>query len=219
MTKDVVSKVAALGGAACVFVSGMAAFPLSFIGDLALAAPLSAATGLGIWYFWPGRKAATAQEIKDLYKRMDDIEAGTSGVDPKLVVEAIKTGTDKLDRILIEATQIKAPNTIRRIKHIDAIGRKIIEDFRIDPKDVLLAQSWLNSYLDETIKLVRGYAQLSKTGARNIEAQKQMAQFDDMLDTIDDNFQKLLDKLLSNDVMDFDVNMTVMKSRLSNEGI
>jgi 5-bromo-4-chloroindolyl phosphate hydrolysis protein len=219
MNKDLVSKLAAFGGATCVFVSGMAAFPLSFIGDLALAGPLSAATGLGIWYFFPGRRPATAQDIKDLYRHIDDIAAGTSGVDTKLVVEAIKMGSDKLDRILMEATQIKSPNTIRRIKHIDAIGRKIIEDFRVDPKDVLLAQSWLNSYLDETITLVKGYAQLSRTGARNLEAQKQMAQFDEMLDTIDDNFQKLLDKLLANDVMDFDVNMTVMKNRLNNEGI
>jgi len=163
--------------------------------------------------------SVTAQDIKDIYKRIDQVDAATNGVDPKLVVEAITKGSEKLDRILMEAKQIRSPNVQRRINHIDATGRKIIEDFRIDPKDVLLAQSWLNSYLDETIQLVKGYAQLSRAGARNLEAQKQMAQFDDMLDTIDENFQKLLDRLLSNDVMDFDVNMTVMKNRLSNEGI
>ena len=219
MTNSVVSKAAALGSAACVFVGGMAALPTGFVGDLLISTPLAALTGMGIWYFWPGRKPVTAEDIRALHKHIDDIASGTSGVDPKLVIEAITKGSDKLDRILMEAVQIKSPNTIRRIKHIDSIGRKIIEDFRQDPNDVLLAQSWLNSYLDETINLVKGYAQLSRTGARNIEAQKQMAGFDEMLDTIEHKFQELLDKLLSNDVMDFDVNMTVMKNRLQNEGI
>ena len=219
MSSKTISKVAALGGAACVFVGGMAAFPLSFIGDLALATPLAAATGLGLWYWWPGRRPATKQDVQDLMKRVDDIANNTSGVDPKLVVDAIRKGTEKLERITQEAQQIRAPNTQRRIKHIVAIGYKIVEDFRVDPKDVLLAQGWVNSYLDETIGLVKGYAQLSRTGQRSLEAQQQMAKFDELLDTIETKFQELLDKLLANDVMDFDVNLTVMKSRLQNEGI
>lgn len=220
MANSTISKVAALGGAACVFVGGMAAFPLSFIGDLALATPLAAATGMGLWYWWPGRRPATSQDIKDLYAKIDGIaNHQNTGVTTAEVVSAIRTGTEKLERIQAEALQIKAPNTTRRIKHIVALGFKIVEDFRQDPKDVLLAQSWLNSYLDETINLVKGYAQLSRTGARSIEAQKQMAQFEELLDTIEHKFQELLDKLLANDVMDFDVNLTVMKGRLQNEGI
>lgn len=219
MANSAISKVAAAGGAACVFVGSMAAFHLSLIGELAVATPLAAATGMGIWYWWPNRRPATRQEVDDLMKRVDDIANGTHGVDPKVVVDAIRKGTEKLERITLEAQQIKAPNTTRRIKHIVAIGYKIVEDFRVDPKDVLLAQSWVNSYLDETIGLVKGYAQLSRTGARSIEAQKQMAGFDAMLDTIEEKFQDLLDRLLANDVMDFDVNMAVMKNRLNNEGI
>lgn len=219
MANSTMSKVAALGGAACVFVGGMAAFPLSFIGDLALATPLAAATGMGLWYFWPGRRPATKQDVEELLKRVDDIAAGSHGVDPKLVVETISKATSKLERITQESLSIRAPNTQRRIKTIVAIGYQIVEDFRVDPKDVIPAQSWVNSYLDETINLVKGYAQLSRTGARSIDAQRQMAQFDDMLDTLEAKYQELLDKLLTNDVMDFDVNMTVMKNRLNNEGI
>jgi hypothetical protein len=220
MSNSMISKVAAVGGAACVFIGGMAAFPLTFLGDLALATPLAAATGMGLWYWWPGRRPVTSQDIKDLYARIDGIaNHANSGVTTEEVVTAIRMGTEKLERIQQEALQIKAPNTTRRIKHIVAIGFKIVEDFRQDPKDVRLAQSWLNSYLNETIDLVKGYAQLSRTGARSIEAQRQMTQFEGLLDTIEQKFQELLDKLLANDVMDFDVNQTVMKNRLENEGI
>lgn len=218
MTKQV-SKVVAGAGAACVFVGGMLGLPTNFFGDLAISLPLALATGAGIWYWFPGRQPVTQADLNDLRKQIDEVAQGTGGVDPKLVVEAISKGTQKLERITLEAQSIKAPNTQRRIKHIVAIGNKIVEDFRVDPKDVILAQSWVNSYLDETILLVKGYAQLSRSGARNLEAQNQMAKFDEMLDTIEDEFQKLLDRLLSNDVMDFDVNMAVMKTRLNNEGM
>lgn len=196
----------------------MAASPLSFLGDLMIAGPVATVTGLSIWYFWPGRRPATVDEIRDLHKAIEQIN-DNSGVSTRDVVEAIKTGTDKLDRILSEAKAIRSPNTTRRIKHIDSIGRKIIEDFRQDPKDVRIANSWLNSYLDETLTLVKGYAQLSRTGTRSVEAQKQMAGFDDMLDLIEKKFQELLDKLLENDTMDFDVTMQVMRNRLQQEGI
>jgi len=220
MSNKAISGLAALGGATCVLVGAVTALPFSLIGDFAVAVPLAAVTGLGIWHWWPGRRPVTSQEIKDLYARIDGIaDHQNSGVTTEQVVNAIRTGTEKLERIQSEALAIKAPNTTRRIKHIVALGFKIVEDFRQDPKDVLLAQSWLNSYLDETINLVKGYAQLSRTGARSIEAQKQMAEFEGLLDTIETKFQELLDRLLANDVMDFDVNLTVMKGRLENEGI
>lgn len=209
---------ATAAGAGCVFIGGMAGFPLNMLGDLAVSIPLAGITGLGIWKFWPSDKAKTAAEFKALHAEISSVTV--DGIDPKEVIEAITLGTEKLDKILLQATKIKSPNTIRRIQKIDKIGRKIIEDFRIDPKDVRLARSWLNTYLDETITLVGGYASLSGGNAvRNMEVQKQLTQFDEMLDLIEKKFQELLDKLLANDVMDFDVNMTVMRNMLNQEGI
>ena len=210
--------VSAAFSSASVFAGLVAVSPLGGVGDLLLAVPVSAITGLSIWYFWPSRRPASSEEIRDLQKAIEAINVDT-GVSTKEVIEAIRLGTEKLDRILEAASTIRSPNTTRRIKHIDSIGRKIIEDFRQDPKDVRIANSWLNSYLDETLTLVKGYAQLSRTGARSAEAQKQMAQFDDLLDLLEKKFQELLDRLLENDTMDFDVTMQVMKNRLQQEGI
>jgi len=213
-----VSKVAAGTGAACVFVGGLAGLPFPFIGDLLVSTPLAAVTGMGIWYFWPGRRPITKAEVEQIFADQDKLK-NSSGVSNKEVVETIKLVSDKLDRILMEASSLKGPNTIRRIKHLDAVGRKIIEDFRQDPSDIKRAQSWIHSYLDQTLDCVKQYAQLSRNGARSIDAQRQMAQFDDLLDLLHSKSQELLDHLLTNDTTNMQVNVEVFRDMLNNEGI
>lgn len=218
MASSLVSKAAALGGAACVFAGSMAAFPLSFLGDLAVSTPLAAVTGMGIWYFWPGRKPVTKADVEQMFADNEKLRNAT-GVSQKEVVETIRLVSDKLDRILMEAANIRAPNTIRRIKHLDAIGRKIVEDFRQDPADIKRAQSWIHSYLDQTLDCVKQYAVMSRTGNRSLDAQRQMAQFDELLDELQKKSQELLDALLTNDTTSFEVNVSVFRDMLKNEGI
>lgn len=203
----------ASGGALCVFVGGMTGFPTGPVLDFILSSAMAAATGAGLFLALGQSKSETPKLSVEAMAKM-----GTD-INTKEVVEAIALGTDKLKRIRDAAQQIRSPNTQRRIKKICEIGDKIIEDFRIDPKDVKLARSWLNTYLDQTLDIVSQYAQLSRTGARNLEAQKLMASCEDTLDLIEEKFQELLDKLLENDVMDLDVNKTVIENMLKQEGI
>ncbi len=196
--------------------AGIAGLPFTLLGDLAIAGPMALIVGGSCLFFWP-----SAQTVKR-EQALDSLIAEASkqaGIDPKEVVEAISTANIKLDKIRTHAKDIRAPNTSRRIAKICQIGDKIVEDFRVDPKDVRVARAWIGTYLDQTIDLVKAYATLSRTGARSIEAQKQMAKFDEMLDLIEDKFDELLKTLLENDVMDFDVNITVMRNMLTNEGI
>lgn len=218
MAASMVSKAAALGGAACVFAGSMAAFPLSLLGDLAVSTPLAAVTGMGIWYFWPGRRPITKADVEQILADQEALK-NAHGVSKQEIVDTIKLVGNKLDRILMEATQIRSPNTIRRIKHLDAVGRKIIEDFREDPSDIKRSQTWIHSYLDQTLDCVKQYAQLSRTGARSIDAQRQMAQFDELLDELHQKSQELLDTLLKNDTTNFEVNVSVFRDMLKNEGI
>lgn len=218
MANSVISKVAAGAGAACVFVGGLAGLPFNVLGDVLISTPLAAVTGMGIWYFWPGRKPITKEEVEQIFADQEALKNAT-GVSTKELVDTIKLVNTKLDRILMEAAQIKGPQTVRRIKHIDAIGRKIIEDFRQDPSDIKRAQMWIHSYLDQTLDCVKQYAQLSKNGARSLDAQRQMTQFDELLDLLHDKSQELLDHLLTNDTTNMQVNVEVFRDMLKNEGI
>jgi 5-bromo-4-chloroindolyl phosphate hydrolysis protein len=218
MGNNVISKVAAGAGAACVFVGGLAGLPFNFLGDVLVSTPLAAVTGMGIWYFWPGRRPITKADVEQIFADQEKLKNAT-GISQKEVVDTIKLVSDKLDRILMDAAKIRSPNTVRRIKHIDAVGRKIIEDFRQDPSDIKRAQMWIHSYLDQTTDCVMQYAQLSRNGARSIEAQRQMAQFDELLDLIHTKSQELLDHLLTNDTTNMQVNVEVFRDMLNNEGI
>lgn len=206
----------AVAGATSVFIGGLVGLPFSFIGDLAVSAPLALVTGAALLRFWPSPKEVEREQAIDKLIAENSAQAG---IDPKEVVEAINTANHKLATIRKHAEDIRAPNTGRRIKRICDIGDQIVEDFRVDPKDVRVARSWIGTYLDQTVDLVKAYATLSRTGARNIEAQKQMANFDEMLDLIEEKFDGLLKTLLDNDVMNFDVNVAVMQDMLKQEGI
>jgi 5-bromo-4-chloroindolyl phosphate hydrolysis protein len=215
---DKLSKIVALSGAACVFAGGMLSLPTNVLGDLAISLPLSGLTGFGLWYFMPGRKTITKADVERIFEDQEKL-AKASGVSNKELVDTVTLVSDKLDRILLEATAIKSPNTIRRIKHLDAVGRKIIEDFRQDPADIKRAQTWIHSYLDQTIDCVKQYARLSRTGQRSLSAQEQMAEFDVLLDELLKRYQELLDKLLANDTLALEVNVSVLRDQLNNEGI
>ena len=211
-------KLVAGAGAASVFIGGMAGLPTSFIVDLAISLPLAAVTGFGLFNFWPSKVAETKREENELHRLITEASK-QAGIDPKLVVEAITIGKSKIDQIRKYAEEIKSPNTQRRIKHICNSSDKIIENFRTDPKVVRVAREWLNSYLDQTIDLVKQYSILSRTGTRNLEAQRKLAQFDKTLDLLEKETDELFDKLLANDIMEFDVNMTVANTMLKQEGM
>lgn len=218
MANSIVSKVAAGTGAACVLVGGLAGLPFNFVGDLLVSTPLAAVTGMGIWYFWPSRRPVTKSDVEQIFADQEKLKNAT-GVSEREVVETITLVSNKLDRILLAAADLRSPNTKRRIKHLDALGRKIIEDFRQDPADIKRAQSWIHTYLDQTLDCVKQYAQLSRTGARSLEAQKQMTKFEELLDLLEKKTQELLDNLLNNDTTNMEVNVGVFTDMLNNEGM
>jgi 5-bromo-4-chloroindolyl phosphate hydrolysis protein len=214
MTKPSTQELIAFGGGMCVFIGGMVGFPTGPFLDFVLSIGLATATVIGLTIVQQPSKPSVGD-----VSGLKAMAAAGSNIDTKEVIDAITLGTTKLAAIRAAALEIRAPNTQRRIKKICEVGDKIVEDFRVDPKDVKLARTWLNTYLDQTLDIVKKYAQLSRTGAANMEAQKIMADCEETLDLIDEKFKELLAKLLANDVLDLDVDNTVLKNMLNQEGI
>ena len=211
MSKAKFTTLETVGVGAVAYAVGMVVLPFGMIIDAAAMLVVAPAIALNAptlltWATSKGSKKAIATIVE---------------TDPndRIAAATIATAKSKLDTIESVATSIRAPNTIRQIKKLVATGHKIIDDIQQDHKDALLVQSWANSYLDETLNLVKGYAALSRQGTTSIEAQRQMAKFDAMLDSLENQFNDLLKRCVENDVMDFDITMSVMNTRLNQEGM
>jgi hypothetical protein len=199
------------GGAASVFIGGMTGFPTPFILDLVLSGGLATATAFGLWMVIPNKTSDLLPPVA--------IPNSSTGVAMTEVYHAIRLGTEQLAEIRKNNKDIRSPNTKRRIEKICCIGDKIIEDFRLDPKDIREGRAWLNSYLPQFNDVVRDYVNLSRTGARNLKAQESMARFDETLNVLEESFEKLLTRLTENDTMSLDVNQDVLKTMVKNEGM
>jgi len=210
------AKIVSLGGVACVFTGGMITLPFHQLSDLAISLPLSLITGAGIWHFWPGHLPAKP-DVEQLFSDQEALKR--AGVSKAESIETIRLVSNKLDHILMCAAQINDPKITRRIQALDTIGRKIIADFRQNPTGIKQAQTWIHAYLDQTIDCVDQYAQLHMTKVRNDEIRRQMVEFEDMLVELQEKSQELLDRLLSADTTTFEVNVSVFRDMMKNEGI
>lgn len=131
--------------------------------------------------------------------------------------EAISKANERLTAIRTAADGIRSPHTKRQVFKICEIGDKIVQDFRDDPSDVTHARGWLDVYLDQTLDLVIKYANLSKTGTRNLEAQRVLVDVEKTFDVIEKQSAELLEKLLHNDILGLDVSQAVIRQNLTNE--
>lgn len=219
--------IAAGTGAACAFVGGLALPIHSVVMDLIVSGGLAAAAGAGLYLVMPRSEAGTPRmgfpqrgdsagaQVDALYAEIAD----QRGVDKAEVVTAIRMGEGKLRGIRGAAAEIRNPNVANRVRSICLTGDKILANFKVDPRDVRDARTWLNSYLDQTQDVVSNYASLSKNAAGRADVQRSLAKFDETLDAIDGMFKKQLERLLNNDAIDFDVNTQVFTSMIKQEGL
>lgn len=208
-------KIIAYGGAASVFIGGMIGLPTNFIGDLLISIPLSIIAGFGAYHFYPVNEKKKSKELVDYINET----AKNLGIDPKEIENSINEGTIKLKKIEENANNFRGPNTKRRVLRICKVGYKILDNFKTDPNDIKIARTWLNSHLDQCVEITEQYAKMSRSTHTTIAIQSKMAEFEEMLDLIEEKFNELLKKMTEDDLMHFDVNVQVFKNHLKNEGV
>jgi len=107
----------------------------------------------------------------------------------------------------------------QRVTKISNLADKIVLDLRQDPKDVRSARRFLDYYLDATLTVIQRYAELAQKGSMSPEVQPVLAKFDTLLDTIENTFEKQLNRLLRDDTLDLDTDISVLKQMMDSEGL
>ncbi len=114
----------------------------------------------------------------------------------------------------LESKPIKA-----KAQEIAELERKIIEDIEADPKDLKPARGFLTYYQDAAINILRKYQQIMERGASAADVRASVARVEPVLETIRASFEKQLARLLENDVLDLDTEISVLEKTLKMEGL
>lgn len=140
---------------------------------------------------------------------------GLDGADAARVVEALDGARAQLERIETAGSKISSYRDRERVKSVVASAEAVLQEIEDDPRDLRRARKFLNVYLTGAVDVTERYAAAEGKG-RTDELNEN---FSKLLTDMEHVFKEQHDKLLADDVMDLDVQMDVLRTRLTKEGV
>lgn len=131
------------------------------------------------------------------------------------VLDAIREAETKIGAIRSAARGIQNRELRERLGRIGDSAEKIVGVIEENPDDLRRARKFLNVYLDGARKVAEGYAQTH----RRTQSAELESNFRNVLVTIEAVFSEQYGRLLENDVLDLDVQIEVLATRLKHEGV
>jgi len=146
-------------------------------------------------------------------------EAHVPGMTDAEVQSQLREADAKVRRLRVVGRRMPTAALRQRVTKITNLADRIVLDLRQDPKDVRSARRFLDYYLDATLTVIQRYAELAQKGSMSPEVQPVLAKFDTLLDTIENTFEKQLNRLLRDDTLDLDTDISVLKQMMDSEGL
>lgn len=136
-----------------------------------------------------------------------------SGID-----SVLETGFEKLGSLEQKSLQIDKEEIRLKIGRIYSLGQKILDTVRDNPSDYRAARQFFNYYLDATNSILDKYVTLQNNRDHLSIAEDSFQKTENLLDTIEVAYQKQLEKLFEDDVMDLDTELKVLAKTIKSEG-
>jgi 5-bromo-4-chloroindolyl phosphate hydrolysis protein len=146
------------------------------------------------------------------------LKISAGGPAAKNLDAALAAAEGKLEEFESLIGAIESESVRRKARQIAELERKILEDIEADPKDFGPARGFLSYYQDASVNILRKYQQILDRGASSSEVRAAVSRVDPILETIRSAFEKQLARLLENDVLDLDTEITVLEETLKMEG-
>ncbi len=131
----------------------------------------------------------------------------------------LKAGQEALASIAATAQKIENPAVRAKADSLGGTCQRIFDYVRQNPKSADDLRKFMNYYLPTLQKLLTTYEVMEEQGVEgeNITASK--ARITQMLDTMDQAFEKQLDALFGEAALDIDTDITVMEGMMAQEGL
>jgi 5-bromo-4-chloroindolyl phosphate hydrolysis protein len=133
----------------------------------------------------------------------------------KDVASALEEAYRKLERLDVAGDNIRSRDFRDRLKRIVAWGERILDRIGDDPEDFRRARKFLNVYLDGAQQVTDKFAR-TQGDANSAELE---ANFGTLLADMETVCEEQYQHLLDNDLVDLDVQIEVLTTRLKREGV
>jgi 5-bromo-4-chloroindolyl phosphate hydrolysis protein len=154
----------------------------------------------------------------DVKKIRGEIEMKSLGISPEMVQDSLSEWEKKCGELVALAAQIRNDKMKQTVMELSGLLGKIIKDIEDDPKDFNPARTFLNRYLETTLKIIQQYLDLSGKETPSGELKTSLERVEKLLFTLKQAYEKHLNVLLENNVMDLNVEMEVLEKTLKMEG-
>ncbi len=191
-------------GLAAVWLLYCLIFPMYRIWHFLLCAAISLLAYFILKKFFPG----TAELVK---------EPATTG--DEQIDELLASGREAVDELQQIGAKVKDPTVAEKVGKIKELTEKLYDDVRKDRSDFRPVRRFTDYYRPTTAKLLHRYTELqdSEIDGENITDAKQ--RIEDLLDSIITAYQKELNGLYENDLVDITADIQVMEKKMAAEGL
>jgi 5-bromo-4-chloroindolyl phosphate hydrolysis protein len=141
------------------------------------------------------------------------------GVSREMHEAALTEGYEKLSKLRALAVKINDRGVKEKADRICGLTGQILDTIKNDPKDLKPARSFLNYYLDTAMRILSRYNELVLHQSPSKEVEEIIERVDRTLGTLEQAFEKQQERLLENDVLDLDTELTVLERTIEMEGL
>lgn len=106
-----------------------------------------------------------------------------------------------------------------KLYELENIMKRIFAQVRKDPASAKELRKFMNYYLPTTDKLLSSYVEITKQGATGANLSSAKSEIESAMDTINEAFTHLLDKLFESTAWDVSSDISVMKTMMEQDGL
>ena len=135
------------------------------------------------------------------------------------VREVLEKGDAFLEQIRACNDAIPGAEISRKISRMEHIVERIFRRVDSNPEVVPDLKKMMDYYLPMTVKLLRAYADMDAQSVQGENIQNAKKEIEQTLDTLNFAFEKLLDELFEDTVLDVSSDISVLQTLLAQEGL
>lgn len=134
-------------------------------------------------------------------------------------LKMLRENGEKMRKIKMSIPKIHDTAVRGKVDEIYRLGERIFSILEQNPTQISTVRRFFTYYLDTAIKLIDQYLYFKKTSkdVRSVSLQETTAKIASSLDLIIESFQTQIDKLVQNDVMNIEADISVLETMIESE--